>query len=572
MNHKSLFTSFCLSLAALSPNLYATNLLEVYQDAVNSDPTFKEAQANWMANKMNLPIARTAFMPSINLSASRSRLYHKTRYDPQHNLPDLYGSYTNAAYSLSLQQPIFNFQSWHALSQASNTVKAAGATFNNTIQDLIIRTTQAYCNILIAQANLRFTIAEKRAYLTQLNTAKEKYHVGLIAITPLYDARASYDNAVEQEIIDRNQLSNQREALRAITGKLYPSLKALGSQVPLVTPSPNNIQAWINRAEKQNFGLQAQHYRTLAARDNIKIQSSARLPSLSATASYSYNEATHDPNSIAGYAHTNNAEAGLSINFPIFQGGFVFTNTRQARYLYSAESAHQEWARRRALNNTRTSFLGVISGISQIKADAQAIRSQKKALETTIASYNAGTRTMVDVLAAYSTLYNNQAKYTQAQYNYIMQSLELKKQAGTLSLNDLRTINQWLTQRIRFKRSRNDDMASTSIIKKINKKTDNNTKKVDSPTQKQAMKNTYYTIQVFAAKSAKMAKHFLDQKKHESLSLQIIQGKRHHINYYKVVHGQYTSSKMAQKDLKQLKQKFSQAWITQVSTNPNQSA
>lgn len=569
---KMITLGVCIS--SISALGFATDLVSVYEQAVKSDPTFKEAQANWMATQQLKPMARSAFMPTINASGNWTR--HQIHSAISFFDPPLLqkGVFDESTYSLSLEQPIFNFASWAALRQADAEVKSAGAQFNSAIQDLIFRTATAYFNVLTASSNLRFTVAAKKAFLQQLTTAQEKYKVGLIAITPLFEARASYDQAVEQEIVDRNELSNQLEALRAITGQMYTSLQSPGKDVPLIRPDPDNIDTWVSRAIKQNFELQAQHYATMAQMKNIGIQAGGHLPTVNLDANWTYAQPSGENGQLlAGYTFRNNQSVGLTLNMPIFQGGYVVAATRQARQAYAASAAKLEFVHRQVLANTRTSFLNVVAGISKIKANKQVIRSQKKAVETTEASYKVGTRTMVDVLDAYSNLYQSQATFAQAQYDYIISSLRLKQEAGTLGLDDIQIINHWLDKPLYFSKNKNSGGHQLSEKKPKNQaslKTQKSIKKTYTAAPKAHQQTMLhgYALQIFAAKNAGDAEEFcIDQPTKLRRQLRIIKKQQGGRTWYKVYYGLFESSLLAKNAIEHVGLKNYKPWVVKLLKN-----
>lgn len=441
---------FGASLAAclLSTSVHASNLIDIYKQALRNDPTFKQAESTWLSQKQNLAIARSAYLPQLQFIGSLDFQHVETRPEPSptNNTDGNSGEYD---YTLSLTQPLFNAQTWQSIKGAHASVKAATATYLAAEQDLMQRVSTAYFNVLQAYDKLRFTLANKRAVKQQLVTAEQKFKVGLIAITGVYDAQSVYDQAAANEIRDRNLLENSIEDLRAITGKHYYALNGLGHQVPLSPPKPNNINAWVKTANHQNYSIASQRYLAIAARDNIHEIEAGHLPSLDLTSTYedtkSFSHENNAPNN-----SVSEATVGLSMNFNIFQGGSVIAQTKQARYDYLTASSALEFTHREVVKDTRQAFLGVISGVSQVKADKQSIKSAQNAVEATKAGYTVGTRTMVDVLNDLSTLYQNQQKYADDQYAYINSIIALKAAAGTLSLNDLVAINRWLGKKVDF--------------------------------------------------------------------------------------------------------------------------
>lgn len=417
-----------LGLGLISIQVLAVNLLDVYQQAQDNDPTYKVARAQWLSDRENIVISRAALLPAITASAEYGKdfAYSKNR---------------RGVYEVNLTQPIFNYAAWAALSTAKSAVKASAAQFSAAAQDLMLRTAQAYFGVLEAQDILRYTLAEKRSVAKQLEQTRQRYKVGLVAITGVYQAQAQYDTTVANEIKARNDLANAKEKLREITGAQYESFAELGSSLPLVTPSPDNIDQWVETAEQQNYSLQAARFNEESSRENINAKRAGHLPVLNLAGKAQY---TSINDKFTGDGTSEYAGGGVQLAVPVVQGGAVVAQSNQASYDYQKAVATTELTRRTVISNTRQDYLGVLSGISVIKADKQAIVSNRSSLKATEAGYIVGTQTMVDVLKVQSDLYNAQKNLATDQYGYILQTLALKNDAGTLSGSDLQQINSWL--------------------------------------------------------------------------------------------------------------------------------
>lgn len=444
-------SGFCAVGVVLSP-AYAANLLQVYQQAIKSDPIYAQAISTWHSQKMNFPIARAGYLPQLSLAANASRQYQNvsSTFSPSFFGPTRSGN-TGSGYSwlygynVTASQQIFNYGAWEQIKNASYAVKAATATFLAAQQSLMQRTTTAYFNVLKAYDQLRYTVANKRAVWQQFVTAREQFRVGLIAITDEYDARASYDQVVAQQIAAQNNLNSQLENLRAITNHSYSALSGLG-KLPLYAPLPNNINAWVHVANKQNYSVIAQNDTVLAAMENIKQQAAAAYPTVGLTGAIGEQHVTD----MAPGSSQDTANLGLQLSYNPIQGGLVNAKTKQARYNYATSAGLLEQTHRAVVNQTRSSFLSILSDISRVKADRQTIMSTRNAEEATSAGLKVGTRTMVDVLNALTSLYQAQQQYANDQYSYINDLINLKLAAGTLSELDLQEINSWLGKAIRF--------------------------------------------------------------------------------------------------------------------------
>ena len=528
---------------------FSKNLMQVYQQALANDPTFAIAHATWLSAKENLPIAQAELLPSLDVQGIGA-------YNYSNALGVRPNSYS-LGYSLTLNQEIFNYASWKAVASASSGVKAATATYAAAAQSLIFRTAQAYFNVLRAHDELRYTIAERNSLYSQLKTNRQKYHVGLIAITSVYDAEARYDAAVAQEISNRNALANAIEDLRAITGQHYNSIFGFSEQVPLTTPLPNNIDQWEKTAEQQNYLLASDHYSMISAKQTIGAEAGARYPNLALQGTLGQSKANATAGQ--GYALSNTGAATLTLDFPVFQGGLVTANTRQAEANYLKASSQLELDHRTVVSSTRQDFLGVISGISKIKADKLAIVSSRKLLKATRAGYTVGTRTMVDVLDALSTVYQNETTYADDQYDYITTILKLKQDAGTLSVADLKNINHLLTKHISLSQallgSEHVKHAERRHAMKYHAAHNTNqhlvahhhaTKMAHGNANIGAVSDkAFYAVQFFAGETA-MSAYKYQQALGNTLPLDIYKVSNHGTTYYKVVYGHFVSRRQAE--------------------------
>lgn len=443
---KKLIVSLLLLLSPLAS--LAENLIQVYQEALSCDPIFKAAQEQYLATRENVPIARSALLPNVGFTASTERQYlAETTVTPILGV-DANSNFYNSqnAYLLSVSQPLFNWSSWYALRNADATVKSAEASYYYAQQDLILRVAQAYFNVLQAVDNLRYTEAQKKAVGEQLQQTKEEYNVGLIAITGVNEAQANYDSILANEIAAKVEIATAMEALRVLTTRAYPTLMGLNHELPLVNPDPADISRWVACAEQQNYNLQAAIYSAEAARENIQVQAGNNYPVVNAVGGYSY---LSNSNSFAfSLIRQKELTGGVSVSLPIYQGGLVTAKTRQASYLYQQAISNMELTHRSVIAQARDSYLNVYSGISKVKADQQAIISAESALASTKAGYSVGTRTILDVLNTQTNLYQAQLTYTQDRYAYLINTINLKEAAGTLSVRDLVQINSWLRHQI----------------------------------------------------------------------------------------------------------------------------
>lgn len=445
-----------LLVATISPMLHATDLMDVYRQSLENDPTFKAAYSTYMAQREMVPQAWAALFPQLTVAALAGRSEQEVRT----SLFDLKQAYGTNQWKISASQAVFNYQAWSQVQEAQASVKAALATFNDAAQNLILRVSSEYLELLYARDTLSFAEAKHRANKRQLDQAQQRFNVGLDAITSVYEAQAAYDQSVAQVISAKNNLVNKGESLSKITNHVYDSISMLrNSKIPLINPEPNNVDQWVATGLKQNYNLFAAKYNLQAARDNIKVQSAGNWPTFAIQGS---TVTTHnDAGAVSGQRRSNSpinsladsvfiapkqalSGVALTMNFPVFQGGLVLSKTRQAQFNFQTSSEQLEKVYRDVVVNSRIAYNTIIDGISKVQADRKTIVSQTNSLESVEAQYGVGTRTMTDVVNAQQNLFDAQRQLAADQYGLINALLNLKYLAGSLNVDDLQEINSWL--------------------------------------------------------------------------------------------------------------------------------
>jgi len=425
-------------IAPVAPVAYAEDLLQIYQSALESDPVLSAQQASFEATTHDQRQIKGLYYPNVSLSADYSR-------NSQEIISSSFGStgtkdYTNKGYGLSLRQPLYRRDYISQLRQAKATTRQAEAQLNQTHQDVILRVAQAYFDVLAARDNLEFAQAEKNAVSRQLEQAKQRFDVGLIAITDVQESQAAYDQTVASEIAAQNNLSVTRQALRELTGQLpQQHLSGLGDKMELASPDPTDINAWVDTALHNNFSLLAAEANVEVARQAVELQRAGYQPTLDLVAGYNYNDTGGIFNN-----KTKSSSIGMQLNIPLYQGGSTSAAVRSASSRLSQSKDVLEQQHRAIQRQASEAYLNVLAGISQVKALRQAVASSESALKATQAGYEVGTRTTVDVLNARRELFRTQRDYARARYDYILASLRLKQAAGTLNMEDVQQVNNWL--------------------------------------------------------------------------------------------------------------------------------
>lgn len=419
----------------------AVDLLDVYDMAINSDPQYRQVAAAKQATLEQYPQALSQLLPSVNLTANTRR-----------NTQDISTGasaiattgtdfvFNSHGWSLNLRQPLFRLDRFIQLRQAGSLIKQADAELTAAQLDLIVRVAENYFNVLAAKDNLQFAHAEKKSLSRQLEQAKQRFEVGLTAITDVQEAQAGYDLAVAEEIEALNNVDNTSEELREITGSYPAKFSKLGKFLPLTRPEPEDIDAWTEISLEQNLDIIATLNAVETVRKEIKVQRSGHLPTLDIVGRRDFNQTGGRFGSI----QIHSSSIGLELNVPLFQGGLVSSRTRESRQRLEQQLQRLEQTRRQAQRLTRQAYLGVISGISRVKALKQAVISSETALQATEAGLEVGTRTAVDVVASERVTSQSRRDYARARYDYILNTLRLKRSAGILSLEDLAKVNHWL--------------------------------------------------------------------------------------------------------------------------------
>ena len=419
---------------------YTADLVEIYGYALDSDPQYRQVAATKRAVMETRPQALAQLLPSLSFRANA--FTNEQEIDSIFNPIGQEGKVTfgSHGYSLDLTQPLFRGDRIIQYLQADNRIQQADAELVAAEQDLILRATTAYFEVLAAYDNLGFAEAEKKSLSRQLDQATQRFDVGLTAITDVQEARAGYDRAFAAEIAAKNNVDNAREALRSITGAYFSELAPLGETMPLLSPQPEEIETWTGAALEQNLNVLAAQHAVDNARREIKRQQAGHLPTVDMVARHNLDKS----GGRFGSVESTTSSVGVQLNVPLFQGGYVSSRVRETHERLNAELERLEQARRNAQRLTRQAYLGVISGISRVKALEQAVLSSETALQATEAGFEVGTRTAVDVVAAERATSQARRDYARARYDYLLDTLRLKQASGSLSAQDLSQVNRWL--------------------------------------------------------------------------------------------------------------------------------
>lgn len=417
----------------LAYSAQAADLLDVYQAAEQQDPTYAGAKQAYRAGIEKLPQARAALWPQVNLNAPL------TLNSVKDHLFERSAEYGSASYTLSLTQPLYRLQNNIVVDQATLQLTQFEAQLNQALQDLILRAAQAYFDVLLAEDNVAVSRNQKIAISEQLAQAKRNFEVGTATITDTHEAQARYDLATAQEIADQNDLEVKRRALDILIGRPLDDLTPLRDRLVLPLPTPNDMSQWVDVARKQNLQVVVLQAAEEIAEKEISRNKAAFTPTVDLVASYGDTATTTREFGFGQEIST--ANVGVQINIPIWEGGLRNSRVREAVANRERARFDTEGTRRQAAQDARQAFLGVTSGIAQVKALEQAVVSTQSQLDSTKLGQEVGVRTGVDVLNAQQQLYTARRDLYSAQYNTILNQLRLKFAAGLLSRNDLIEVN-----------------------------------------------------------------------------------------------------------------------------------
>jgi len=426
-----------LFLATFSGSSYALDLVDSYQLAIQNDPLLKQAYFKQYSVGETKAQSIANMLPTISATAksSRDRINSKKANFQRAGTQN----YWNHAFSVNLTQPVFHWDHWIQLNQSSNRIAKAEADYQAEKQNLLVKTVEAYFNILAAQDNLKFSNSELEAINKQLEQAKQRFDVGLIAITDVYEAQAGYDQALSDKIDAENTVDDSKEALIEIIGEIELTVLTLSKKINLLPPTPNDISEWTKVANTNNLQIISALNQAEISRKDISLQQSGHIPTLDIIANYGVS----DVGSTFG-SRGDTQSVGLQFNLPLFQGGMISSRAKQAKYDHKVAKQALIATKRLVKREIRNSFRDIKSTINRVQALKAAVASAESSLEATLAGSEVGTRTMVDVLSEQRNLYRAKRDFSRTRYDYLISGIKLKQAASSLTEHDLELINQYL--------------------------------------------------------------------------------------------------------------------------------
>lgn len=426
-----------LGLGGFSTLSQAENLMQVYKQARESNPDLRASAATRDAAFEKINESRSPLLPQLGLGVD---------YNHTNGYRDANGINSNVASgSLQLTQTLFDMSKWRALTLQEKTAGIADVTFQTAQQALILNTATAYFNVLSAIDALSYTEAQKQAVYRELDQTTQRFNVGLVAITDVQNARSTYDTVLANEVTARNALDNSLEVLRQVSGVYYPELASLNID-NFQTQRPEPVNNLLKESENRNLSLLSARLSQDLAREQIRYYQTGHMPTLDLTASTGLTNTKYNGSATQNSSSYNDSDAGqnkigLSLTVPIYSGGSVNSQVKQAQFNFVSASEQLESAHRSVVQTVRSSFNNISASISSINAYKQAVVSAQSSLDAMEAGYQVGTRTIVDVLDATTTLYNAKQQLSSARYNYLINQLNVKSALGTLNENDLLALN-----------------------------------------------------------------------------------------------------------------------------------
>ncbi len=449
---KTRLSFLCLSLLMSSGPSYAEDLLDIFDLAAENDPQIRQARAEFNATHTNVAQGRSQLLPSVTLTANTSRQAQgpavSNGFIPAYSYAN---GFNSKGYGLSISQNLLNFEAWYSYQAILNADEAAATTLARSEQELIMRVANAYFDVLRSQDNLNTFEAELEASERILQQTQERFDVGLVPITDVYDSQASYDLARVNLLVEENNLNQRYEALEAITGEDHNSIALLSEEFPIESLSPVSMEEWVSTANRFNLDILSAR-QTLASREyEADAARAAMFPTLDLSAGYNWNESggisffNLSPGASADIV-SENSNVTMTLSIPIFQGGLNRARERQAHYDVNASEEFLLQTQRASTQDIRNNYRNVENDVLTIAARQQAVLSAQSQLEATEAGLEAGTRNIVDVVTAQRLLFQAMRDIANARYNYVINTLNLKQSTGLLSPQDVIDLNAWLVE------------------------------------------------------------------------------------------------------------------------------
>ncbi|MCC7007129.1 MAG: TolC family outer membrane protein [Ottowia sp.] len=443
-SHQSFFkkaTWIHLMVITCISQAHALDFLAVYQRAQSADPNFEAARYALAVAQEKIPQARAGLLPTISANGNKS--YNKAKYTFG-TAPQADRNTKSWNWALQLTQPLLRAQNWQALNQAQALLEQAQAQFTQAEQDLILRVAQAYFEFDIARETMAVAQAQVKALEQQRALVQQGFAKGTHAITEVHEATSRFELARAQQLATRHELASKQADVEKIIGTLPAAdlLTPLKPDATIPLPAPHDIQPWLDLARENAPAVRAQRAAIAAAEFEIKKNQAAHFPTLDLTTSYGHSYASNSAELYDYQNRTGSAQVGLQLTIPIYAGGAMNAKVREAIAERHKANAELEAATRQVSANAQQAFFGVINGVSQIDALKSAVTASRSEVKGNQVGYRLGTRLNLDVLNAERQLYTAQRDLIKARYDTLMQGLKLKAATGSLTQEDVLSLNQ----------------------------------------------------------------------------------------------------------------------------------
>lgn len=423
---------------------HAGDLLEVYEAAKQNDPRLQAASSAYEALRESVPQARAALLPGLVLDARvgdvRERIGEQapSLFGPRDEVQD----FRTKSYTVQATQPLFRYPDWVALRQAHASIRQGFALYAAQEQDLILRTAVAYISVQSSQDSLDFARAEQAAVGRQLEVVTARRRGGLANVTDEQEAQARYSR-VEADVISAEfVLDDAYDGLMEIVGTRATDLDPLRSNFPVVAPAPADVSAWLDQATRNNLLLIAANEAVVLADEEVKRRRSVRYPSVDLIVRHGNVDSDQDLTAVSGGVNdVDTTEVSVQMTVPLYSGGAIRSQTRQALKQHEQAVHERERQRRLVSRETRATYQAIVTAISRVKALRDSVRAQEGVLEGKTKGLASGVNTLFEVLEAESDLYSTKRDLANAGYDYLLNMLKLKQQVGSLAEEDLADID-----------------------------------------------------------------------------------------------------------------------------------
>jgi outer membrane protein len=448
--HKKIGLGVFCALLISSPVLAADDLLDIYNLAVAGDPQIRQARAEFNATHTNVAQGRSQLLPGVTLTANTARQTQgpgEAGFIPAHSFAN---GFNSKGYGLSIRQNLLNFEAWYSYRAIRKSDEVAATNLARSEQELIQRVSTAYFDVLRSEDNLETFEAELEASARILEQQQERFAVGLVPITDVYDSQAAYDLARVNLLVEENTLDQRYEALEAITGRNHDDVSNLSESFPIEPLAPTSLEEWVMIANQNNLDVKAARLNMESREYEANAARAAMFPTLDISAGYNWNESGgisfFNLGGAPGDVVNINSNITLNFSIPIFAGGLNKARERQAFYNLDASEESLLNTQRTSTQAARNSYRNVENDVLTISARAQAVLSARSQLDATQAGLEAGTRNIVDVVTAQRLLFQSMRDYANSRYTYVINTLNLKQAAGLLSPQDIIDLNEWLLE------------------------------------------------------------------------------------------------------------------------------